>query len=50
VSKGKIKKVGGNYYLNIDWNRTEVGMKRLASTSALPMWFAVPFASKLRTF
>lgn len=50
VSKGKFKKVGGNYYLNFDWNRTEVGVKRLASTSAMPMWCAVPFASRSRTF
>ena len=40
----------GNYDLNMDWNRTKVGMKQLASTCALPMWCAVPFASKSRTF
>jgi len=42
--------VGGNFYLNIDRNRTKVGMKQLASKSALPMWCADPFASKSRTF
>lgn len=45
-----MTKVGGNYDRHFDWNEIKVDINVLTLASELPMWSAVPLASKSGTF